>query len=92
MNSLIITKRNYNRGAFAERQKYLKDLKALTNKNSKETIITFPDSHEETFPSAMKACRTLGVTAGVVARWIKVGGPKTGKYKGYSARYKESSL
>lgn len=90
MNTMILTTYNNNRGTAASRQKRYEEMKAFSQKKALKTVVVFPNGEEQTFESAMKADRFLGLTAGNVSRWAKKGGPKTGKFKGYTARYEEN--
>ncbi|PHA62848.1 hypothetical protein [Bacillus wiedmannii] len=91
MNSSILTTRNWGRGSLEQREMYDKTREQLAKKNAKKTIVTYPNGEEKEFPSAMKASITLGGSAKLVSQWIKNGGPKTGKWKGYSARLAETN-
>ncbi|MGG1916073.1 hypothetical protein ABFY54_29150 [Priestia megaterium] len=90
MHSSIFTTHNPNRGTLESRINYNEKLKALSNKNAKPVILTFPDGTEKQFSSAMKASIYLKGTQNLVSNWIKKGEPKRGKFKGYSARWAEN--
>jgi hypothetical protein len=86
MNTSIFATYNKDRGSVEDRAKHRQEMKTLADKNARTTIIIYPDGSEKEFYSAMAACRALGVSSSVVAKWLKQGGPKTGKFKGYSAK------
>ncbi|PEN61602.1 hypothetical protein [Bacillus wiedmannii] len=91
MNSSILTTPNWGRGSWKDREVYDKERKQLAKKNAKATIVTYPNGEEKEFSSAMKASISLGGSGKLVSQWIKNGGPKTGKWKGYSARLAETN-
>lgn len=86
MSTSIFTTYNNSRGSIEDRKNHYKNLKALSEKNAKRTAIIFPNGEEKVFDSAMAACRFLKVSSTVVSGWLKNGGPKRGKFKGYSAK------
>lgn len=86
MNAMILTVRNTNRGSLEDRIKFQQEMKKLGEKNAKKIIVTFPDGSEMTFDSSYAASRHFKLSPTVVGNWVKKGGPKTGKFKGYTAR------
>lgn len=89
MNDSIFSSYNHNRGTAESRAKHDQVRNQLAKKNAKRTIVTFPNGEEKIFDSAMKASRELGGSMKLVSHWIKNGSPKTGKWKGYSARFED---
>lgn len=91
MNTSIFTIYNPNHENLKDKLKYHKEMKMLAKKNAKKVIITFPNGNEKIFNSAMEASRYLKGSSSLVSRWIKYGGPTSGKWKGYSARLVEDN-
>lgn len=89
MTTSIFTMRNMDRGTPEERAAHQEVMKKLSEKNAKRVIITYPDGSETEFDSGMKASRVLGGSPNLVANWIKNNVTPRGKFKGFSARWKD---